>query len=312
MSTTALRSADLDSIRWKAEQAFRSLSYYFTIRWNTERLGKYVRHVLGVFSVPPDPSETRTPPTPGLPPSYSLIDLGSREQRRYRLLYGDGLLISSDKKDDVLNLLFWHVNAETFWQTGDFLLLHAGSVVSPAGQGILLPGEAGSGKTTLTAGLVRAGFGYLSDEAGVIDPVTGRLHPYPKTLNLKRGSFRLFSGPKASDGLDPVIAGRWYLRPDEIRPGAVGGPCELRFVIAPRYREGAPTELIRTSKAETIRDLWDSVWGLHRYGPRALHLLAQVMRRADGYRLLFGDLDEGVRAIGRLTRRAARSAGRSA
>jgi hypothetical protein len=301
MDSWKLSPAALDSIKWKGEGAFRSLSYYFTIRWNTERLAKYVRHVLGAFAVPPDPDETRDPPTPGLPASYSLIDLGPRQEGRYRLLFGDGVLLASDNKDNVLTYLFWHVNGETFWQTGDFLLLHAGSVVSPRGHGILLPGEAGSGKTTLTAGLVRAGFAYLSDEGGVIDPVTRRLYPYPKTLNLKTGSFELFSDVKVRNGVNPVISRRWYVRPEEIRPDAIGGPCDLRFVIAPRYREGAPTDILPLTRAETIRDMWDSVWGLHRYGARSLHLLAEVMKGAEGYRLVFGELDEAVEAINRLT-----------
>jgi hypothetical protein len=303
-STIAGSPLDLSTVRWKGEEAFRALSYYFTVRWNSDRLGRPIRHVLGVFAVPPDPSERRSSPTPGLPPSYSAVDLGPKDERRYRIFFGDGLLISTDDKDNLLNLLFWHINNEAFWQTGDFLLLHAGSVVSPAGHGILMPGQAGSGKTTLTAGLVRAGFGYLSDEGGVIDPVTRRLYPYPKTLNLKAGSFHLFSHLEAGNGKPLRILGRWYLRPDDIRPGAIGRPCELRLVVVPRYQEGAALEATPMTGAETIREIWDSVWGLHHYGFRALHLLAQVMHVAEGHRLVFGDLDQAVKAVTDLADRA--------
>jgi len=203
----------------------------------------------------------------------------------------------------VLHYLLWHVNGEVFWQTGEFLILHAGAVVTPAGHGVLLPGEAGSGKTTLTAGLVRAGFGYLSDEAGVIDPVTGQLYPYPKTLDLKGDPFKLFPELRAKNGKLPVVQSRWRVRADDIRPGAIGGPCELRFVIAPRYREGSATELSPMSRADAVIELWESVWNLFRYRERALRLLGEVMRGARSYRLVFGDLLEAVQAVEEVTKR---------
>lgn len=300
---TSLSSVDLSGIRWKGGSAFQCLAYSFTVRWNSERLGRDVRRVLGVFAFPPDSDERRGPHTPGAPPSYSLVDLGPKEDSRYRLLYGDAVLIGSSRRDDALHLLFWHVNSETFVQAGDFLMIHAGAVVSPGGDGVLLPGEAGSGKTTLTAGLVRAGFGYLSDEGGAIDLVTGRLYPYPRSLSLRAGSSGLFAELKRQNGQSPVIRGRWYLRPDDIRPGAIGAPCPLRFVIAPTYRKAVATDLTPVSRATALGDLWNGVWNHPRYGARALYLLAMVMREARAFRLVFGSLDEAIGAVTELTLR---------
>lgn len=42
--------------------------------------------------------------------------------------------------------------------------LHAAGVVTPEGLGLLIVGESGSGKSTLATGLIRQGWGYLSDE----------------------------------------------------------------------------------------------------------------------------------------------------
>jgi hypothetical protein len=301
-----MSSDELGAIRWKGEGAYRSLSYYFTARWNHPRLGEFVNHVLDPFAVPPDPSRNRVPPTPGLPAAYSLIDMGPKQEPRFHLLYGEDLLIATAKRDEVLRHLFWHVNLETCWQTGDFVLIHAGAVVTPNGEGVLLPAKSGSGKTTVTAGLVRAGFGYLSDEAAAIDPVTRRIYPYPKTLNIKKGSFKLFPDFKKNNGELPPVQGEWHLSPNSIRPGAIGGPCPVRFVIAPRYREGAATALAPTGRAETLTALWESLWNLS-YGGRALHLLADVMRSARGYQLEYGDYHEAVDVIADLTSAPARS-----
>lgn len=48
---------------------------------------------------------------------------------------------------------------------------------------VAIPAESGNGKTTLTASLVKLGFGYLSDEALVFDD-DGNVLPYPKPFAL--------------------------------------------------------------------------------------------------------------------------------
>lgn len=66
-----------------------------------------------------------------------------------------------------------------------FLELHAG-VVSDGERCIVLPGAPGSGKTTLTAGLVFFGFDYFSDEVALLDEGSLRLRPVPLGLGISR------------------------------------------------------------------------------------------------------------------------------
>ena len=273
------------------------LSYYFSLSWDWRGVGEYVRHVLGGFAVPPDHNENRNPPTPGLPARYSLVDAGRREERRYRLLYGEGTLISSDQPSDVLFHLFWHINQEAIRRTGDFLLIHAGAVVAPTGEGIVLPGASGAGKTTLVAGLVRAGFRYLSDEAAAIDPVRRRLYPYPKALTVKQGITRLFPGFKLPDIPTGFVNGQIHLRAEDIRRRSAGAPCEVRFVIAPRYIEGAATEVVPISPAEAAVELGRNALNLSLYRARSLPVLVDLVRGARSYRLVSGSLDEAVQAV---------------
>jgi hypothetical protein len=72
-------------------------------------------------------------------------------------------------------------------------------------------------------------------------------------------------------------------------------------LIAPRFEEGIETRIIPMTPAEALAEVWPSVWSLHRYGGRALHLLSEVFRRSHSYRLVFGNLDKGVEAVNRLT-----------
>lgn len=287
------------------------LSYYYSIRWNIEPAGDYVRHVLSDFAVPSDPDEYNYIWTPGLPAQYSIVRRRSGKFR-YQLFYGDGLMQTAYTLSDLLSQLVWHINSQVIRQTGDFLLIHAGAVSTPAGEGILLPAPSGHGKTTLTTALVRAGFLYLSDEVGAVDPISRRLYPFQRALGLKEGHAAVFPDLyRSANGSAPAGAGMCHARPEAVRPEAKGGPCRIRFVVAHQYRAGAPTQVTKLTPAQGAMELLTNTMNLPRYRARALPLVADVARGAQSYRLVSGNLDEAVQAITEVTRRRARSAVRA-
>lgn len=69
-----------------------------------------------------------------------------------------------DKSVHLQHTLWAYVLLKLLRPKGVFSL-HAAGLVSPAGEGLLLIGQPGSGKSTLSIGLIRAGWGYLSDDA---------------------------------------------------------------------------------------------------------------------------------------------------
>lgn len=66
----------------------------------------------------------------------------------------------------------------------DVLFVHAGAVAWN-NIGIIAPGRAHAGKTSLVAALLRAGASYLSDEFAPIDR-DGNVHPYPRHLSIRQ------------------------------------------------------------------------------------------------------------------------------
>jgi hypothetical protein len=144
---------------------------------------------------------------------------------------------------------------------------------------------------------------YLSDEGGAVDPISHKLYPYPRALQLKPGHADVFPDLYGESNGSDWVEGSKFIHPSDIRPGAVGSPCPIRFVIAHEYRRDTPTELTPLTPAQGVMELLTNSLNLPRYRSRALPLVAQVARRARCYRLASGNLDEAVRTIIALTRR---------
>lgn len=98
----------------------------------------------------------------------------------------------------------------------DFPVFHAASVVKDK-KAILLVGESGKGKTTLTVALIKRGFRYLSDDQSLIHPETLKVLPAPKALHLKGKSLEFFPS------LSPEFVPMPY--PREFFPGISKALC---------------------------------------------------------------------------------------
>lgn len=199
----------------------------------------------------------------------------------------------SARLEDLVASLEWAVNNAALTQLRPrFVMFHAGAVAGPAG-GLLLPAASGSGKSTLTAALVLRGARYLSDEVAVIEPESGRLRPFAKSICLKSGGRRALARlhselttPRRGRrfGREPV----WFYTPP---PGSV--PSEsvpVRFVVLPRFQARATTRLIPISRAVALPRLLEQSFNLRELGPAGMERLIATLRDADCFQLTFGSL----------------------
>jgi hypothetical protein len=187
----------------------------------------------------------------------------------------------------------WDIHAIVPKATRDFLDLHSGSLTR-GGQGLLLPASQDVGKSTLTVALMAAGFDYLSDEVGAIDPVSGRVYPFPKRVQLDPETLEFFPGlaERLDDrqGLTGRLLAR-FIRPDDV--GArFGQPAPPRWIVfLEPDRSGAPRlEPVTTSAA--VERMAENSSNLYRYGERGVILLSRVARDAEAFSLSGGNPKE--------------------
>lgn len=133
-------------------------------------------------------------------------------------------------------------------------LLHAAALRAPDGRGVILAGSSGLGKTTLTLGLLRRGFGFLSDDIAALRRRDGWLDPFPRRLGVRPPGAR--PGEKQAVDIDALApgglaaacpagrlfvlasnrpappAGTWHLLLDRVEPGLLDDLARLPGVAA--------------------------------------------------------------------------------
>jgi hypothetical protein len=122
-----------------------------------------------------------------LPPSYRLTD--ADPERTWHVddagtvtAAGEVLGGSSDQTV-AAEILMSHLELWVAEHAARRVFVHAGCVAVD-GRAIVIPGRTMSGKSSLTAALVRAGATYYSDEYAVVD-ARGFIRPYPRKLAIR-------------------------------------------------------------------------------------------------------------------------------
>ena len=182
------------------------------------------------------------------------------------------------------------------------LLLHA-AVLVRNDRALLLPAEAGSGKSTLTLALAAHGWQVYSDELAPVDPLTLKVDPFPLPVGIK------------SRSLEPLA--RWYPQLDQL-PGHqradgqtvrfLGGdslalasgnaaPVVIDTLVFPSYNPDATTVLERLeplAALELLARTGSSQRPLEEADIKALLILAE---QRDCCRLVFSDLSEAISCL---------------
>ncbi len=177
---------------------------------------------------------------------------------------------------------------------GTFVHLH-GAAVRDASSCLLLIGPSGSGKSTLALGLHLRGMRALADDALLLDPASGALQPFDRSI-------RVHAAGLASLGLEPGAVPRarvcepyLWLSPPPPGAEAIGlwRPSSMVFLEA-----GQAPALERLGAVEALRQLL-----LARLGAaprRDFECLARLAAASPGYRLGFHSLREALGELERL------------
>jgi HprK-related kinase A len=195
----------------------------------------------------------------------------------------------------------WGLNWCIYEHAHEFLIVHA-AVVERKGMAVMLPAAPGSGKSTLCAALVLAGWRLLSDEFALIAAPDGRSLPIPRPIGLKEHSIGIIRGLREKVELGPVFADTRkgdvaHLRPPAESVARADEAAAIRWVVFPKYGAGAENRLDPLSKAAGFAKASDGCFNYEMLRAAGFEFLAAVVDNCDCFDLTFSDLRAAVDLI---------------
>ncbi len=194
--------------------------------------------------------------------------------------------------------------AQAASESGEYVFqLHAG-VVSDGELCVLFPAAPGSGKTTLSAAMMHAGYQYFSDEVALLEGPELKVRPVPISLSVKRGAREVLASRF------PELRESWqHLREDcetvtylNPRPEAMRYDKDLSYPVAwivfPKYMPGKETKLIPLDRGEAVARLAKEILVVgKRLDSEMVRSLVRWVERVGCYELPNSSLDEAVECV---------------
>lgn len=222
------------------------------------------------------------------------------DRDRWVLVLDDELLSSCADRLEVVPMLYGNA-AKLIYEAADcFAALHA-AAVAINGRCALLPAVSTSGKSTLTAALIAAGYQYCTDDLAILAAAPMRLRPVPMKIGLKSGSWDLLANAWPELASQPSYRradGQWikYLDP-RARPGLCSTDESLPIVaiVFPKFVAGSAPELRRLSRASALARMAEAGYDLSgELDSASVEALVSWFTTLECYELRFDDLDDAV------------------
>jgi hypothetical protein len=176
------------------------------------------------------------------------------------------------------------------------LHLHAG-FVAWRGQGVLVAGTDGSGKSTLIAELVRRGFDYFTDELVGFDRAL-KSSSFPKPLSVRAGSFGLLAEvDPARTGVGSASAKVWHVPATTLRPGCLGTEARPVALVFVRYVASASVELEELHPADAARRLLADSPDPPAFRAEGMRRAAELCAGLRCVQLTYGDDERAITAV---------------
>jgi hypothetical protein len=191
-------------------------------------------------------------------------------------------------------------------QSGALCALHA-SALCRNDRALLLPGDAGSGKSTLSAGLAARGFAMLSDDTALIGGKSHLARSLPVGLCLKRGACAVLQRhypqlPSLREWRRPDGRLVRYLTPErDVNWAPADAALAVRWIVFPRYGPDQNTALLPLPRHEALARLLRGAYFLS--GTLDKHNLETVIawiERIDCFELPLSSLDTASALIDEL------------
>jgi hypothetical protein len=222
------------------------------------------------------------------------IRRSAEDPAKLELVFAGRPVMESSRLGDVLHQLDNELTFILENARPDLYFVHAAALARD-GRATLLVGESGAGKSTTAYAFAASGAEYLSDELAPLEPGTGKVHPYPRAICLKR------------DPPPPLRVPADHLRTEwTLHVGAASlsarvrtEPAVLERICFVKYSPAhSAAELRRLSRGEASLRLYQGALNQLAHPNMGLDDTLRLVQRAECFELLSAGVEETLRTMG--------------
>lgn len=208
-----------------------------------------------------------------------------------------GLVQQASTLEDALLAVEWQLVTDVLAHQTDRFHLHGAALADPTGvMTVLVLGESGAGKTTLTLALIAAGFRPYADDVVLVDADTLTVARFPRAFHVDGQTRRLVA---------PLFGERTWevagLPPGNCLPSVwAEAPAPVGAIVLPKSRDHARPLLVGLTVADAAMALLSCTTTLERAPALALRAAARLTASAPTYALHAGPLPVTADAVATL------------
>lgn len=196
------------------------------------------------------------------------------------------------------SMLEWGLNWCVSTQVHQYLIIRA-AVVEKNGLAAILSVPTGSGKSTLTAGLILSGWRLLSGEFALIDRNTGMIQALPRPICLKNHSVSViqqfcpdaYINHASHDAINGTVA---HMRPPRDSVRRQHETARPGWLIFPTWEVDAATQLTPCSQAQAFMFLTENTFNFSQLSEEDALTVTALVDHSSCYDLRYGKLEEAI------------------
>ncbi|WP_448212684.1 HprK-related kinase A [Colwellia sp. MEBiC06753] len=198
-------------------------------------------------------------------------------------------------------LFEWGMNWCIGGHAHQFLMIHS-AVLAKNDKILILPGEPGSGKSTLCAALLGEGWTVYSDELALIDRQSGLIHSVCRPISLKNNSIDIIEQRYPNlqhlnivNTSNKGLVAHFPLPEPTLKEELPHLPAKL--VIFPKYLPNAPLSVEILDKPSCFLKCIENSFNYSALGQHGFDAMGNFIECVDGYNISYSSLDDAISFI---------------
>lgn len=237
----------------------------------------------------------RYTPGPSTAPRFATFRLTAHHQSDQLFLYKDQQLFYKNSSDAAVAEILLGETCHSLAQDGRGGVLFHAAAVARQGQGILIPGGIGAGKTTLAAFLLSKGLTYLTDELVFVPNKSTKLQAFTRPLNVKNPSLPvlapyLYAEQQAESML--CNAHSCLIPHNLIGPAEPRAQAPINLILFPHFNPKSQLDIRPLSSAQAGLALMQCLVNARNLPQHGFKDIVRLSQLAPGYRLEYSSFEQ--------------------